>query len=268
MEERCDSLRALPERDFNIGCEVRGAPTNVKPQSPRQTLVNPEEGLSYPVEEGALSQDYVERPSKLASSNRSTLMTCGAGLECLEQWAARANRRHGLHSHGLKRMFTHRQRRKVKFQMWSTIMQLAVTQMALYIDFYCEDIMNSIEEAAETIADEMELSQNVMNSNIRLFINHSSFEKAIERSFSQNDIVYQNNVFYVYVADYGFQFISKVNRMSNASPSMQPTLLSEAEVIALYPSDGFMPSVLGKILDLIAQGYQERQGAAPSDLSK
>lgn len=134
--------------------------------------------------------------------------------------------------------------------------------------------MNSIEEAAETIADEMELSQNVMNSNIRLFINHSSFEKAIERSFSQNDIVYQNNVFYVYVADYGFQFISKVNRMSNASVERNPEersrrcLLSEAEVIALYPSDGFMPSVLGKILDLIAQGYQERQGAAPSDLSK
>lgn len=82
--------------------------------------------------------------------------------------------------------------------------------------------MNSIEEAAETIADEMELSQNVMNSNIRLFINHSSFEKAIERSFSQNDIVYQNNVFYVYVADYGFQFISKVNRMSNASVERNP----------------------------------------------
>ncbi|EDR15860.1 uncharacterized protein LACBIDRAFT_301240 [Laccaria bicolor S238N-H82] len=35
---------------------------------------------------------------------------------------------HGLHSHGLKQMFTHRQRRKVKFQMWSTIMQLAVMQ--------------------------------------------------------------------------------------------------------------------------------------------
>lgn len=75
--------------------------------------------------------------------------------------------------------------------------------------------MNSIEEAAEAIVDEMELSQNFMNSHIRLFINDSSFEKANERSFSQNDIIFQNDVFQVYVAD-GTQFISKVDRMSNA----------------------------------------------------
>ena len=70
--------------------------------------------------------------------------------------------------------------------------------------------MNSIEEAAEAIVDEMKLSQNFMNSHIRLFINDSSFEKAIERSFSQNDVIQ------FYVADYRIQFISKVDRMSNA----------------------------------------------------
>ena len=76
--------------------------------------------------------------------------------------------------------------------------------------------MNSIEEAAEAIVDEMKLSQNFMNSHIRLFINDSSFEKAIERSFSQNDIIFQNDVIQFYVADYRIQFISKVDRMSNA----------------------------------------------------
>ncbi|EDQ99840.1 uncharacterized protein LACBIDRAFT_315157 [Laccaria bicolor S238N-H82] len=46
-------------------------------------------------------------------------------LECGAKGSPRAYGHHGLHSHGLKRMFMHNQRRKVKFQMWSTIMQLA-----------------------------------------------------------------------------------------------------------------------------------------------
>lgn len=156
------------------------------------------------------------------------------------------------------------------------------------IDFYCvqESIMNTIEEAAESVAEDLKLEHGFMNSNIRLFMNHSSFDQAASRSFKQGECIFQNDVFQIYAADYGYQFISKVDRMSNAIAKGRKIMTKDRldavfylheliriefmgnnptreEVVALYPSDGFMPNVLAEILDLVTQTYQEYYKAAP-----
>lgn len=154
------------------------------------------------------------------------------------------------------------------------------------IDFFCVDehIMNSIEEVAEAVATEMTLPLNFMNSNIRIFFGHPSFESAVDKSFSQNDILFQNDVLKVYSADYGYQLLSKVDRMSKSkSKGLQVATKdrldatfylrelikkiqsnpTRAEVVALYPGDGVMPEVLEEIVDLTAETYQQRYGSPP-----
>ena len=146
--------------------------------------------------------------------------------------------------------------------------------------------MDTIEEAAEAVADALKLAPNFMNSNIRLFINHSSFDQAVSRSFKQGECIFQNDVFQIYAADYGYQFISKVDRMSNAMVKGKEIQTKDRldavfylhelirfgfmgrsptrkEVVALYPGDGLMPSVLEAILDLVTQTYREYYKAAP-----
>jgi len=154
------------------------------------------------------------------------------------------------------------------------------------IDFYCveENIMDSIEQVAETVAGDMALDESFMNSNVRLFLNHPIYAPAVARSFAQNELLFQNDVAKVYIADYGYQFISKVDRMSNAvadgGEAMRKDQLdaafylhemirimnrnpTRAEVVALYPTDGFTPKVLEAVLDLVAKIYKECYNVMP-----
>ncbi|KAF8816286.1 hypothetical protein BYT27DRAFT_7127977 [Phlegmacium glaucopus] len=154
------------------------------------------------------------------------------------------------------------------------------------IDFYCkeEKIMESIEQAGEAVALDMGLEENFMNSTVRLFLNHSVYAPAVARSFAQNELLFQNDALEVYVGDYGYQLISKVDRMSNAVASGRETMRKDQldaafhlhelirimkrnpkreEVVELYPSDGYTPKVLETVLDLVAKVYEERYNMTP-----
>jgi hypothetical protein len=106
----------------------------------------------------------------------------------------------------------------------------------------------------------------------------------VARSFAQDELLFQTDVIKVYVADYGYQLISKVDHMSNAVASGIETMrkdqfdaafnlhelirimkrnLKRAEVVALYPSDGYTPKVLETVLDLVANVYEECYKVAP-----
>ena len=94
--------------------------------------------------------------------------------------------------------------------------------------------MESIEQAAEVVARDMALKRNFMNSAVRLFLNHSVYTPAVARSFAQKELLFQSDVLEVYIADYGFQLISKIDRMSNAVASGSDTILKKDHLHAAF----------------------------------
>ncbi|KIM38600.1 hypothetical protein M413DRAFT_30138 [Hebeloma cylindrosporum] len=85
------------------------------------------------------------------------------------------------------------------------------------IDYYCQNnrIMNTIEDFAKIVANHMSLQDNFMNTGLRFFIESNRYKPAVERSISQNQVLFMNDVFKIYEADYGYQLMSKLHRMSD-----------------------------------------------------
>lgn len=157
------------------------------------------------------------------------------------------------------------------------------------IDFFMagqddsDDQMARLEEVAEGIANELGLSQSFMNSNVRLFINNRVFEPAIERTWTQNQRVFQSRELNVFVADYGYQLVSKLERISMKIRDRQAVLpkdltdatfylhslikkknkIARGDVVGLYPSDGYTPYILDESLDMLEANYQTTYGEVP-----
>jgi hypothetical protein len=156
------------------------------------------------------------------------------------------------------------------------------------IDFYAsvESVMNVIEEAAENVSRDIHTDEAFMNSNIRLFFAHASFQDAVARTFTQNDVAFRSEELIVFVADWGYQLVSKLDRMSNKfvegwrwdraqmrkdradavfylhmETQKQQRKLTRDEVRALYPTDGFTPNVSDDVLDAVAEVYESSYGS-------
>jgi len=160
------------------------------------------------------------------------------------------------------------------------------------IDFYSrsETAMDLIEDKAEAVAEELGLPTAVMNSNVRLFFEHPVFESAVEKTLAQNDIIFHSDALKVYVVDYGYQLISKVDRMSNRRQkqvSWEDTQMakdgldaayylhqlirirgtlgkpSPEDVRELYPGDGYMPQIMEEVLHFVGETYKAVYGELP-----
>ncbi|KAF9554348.1 hypothetical protein CPC08DRAFT_712981 [Agrocybe pediades] len=153
------------------------------------------------------------------------------------------------------------------------------------IDFFCEhtDTMNDLEDMAKSVGESMNLAQNFMNSAVRFFVRHENFKEAIPNSVRQNEVLFRGEGIVVYSADYGYQYLAKLHRLSR--PNSRATgvqvekdrrdaafylrqlclskgrRLTRQEIKDLYPNKtGEIPIVSDAEMDAVDEIYREVYG--------
>ena len=128
----------------------------------------------------------------------------------------------------------------------------------------------------------MGLDDSTMNSNIRIFFNHTSFQAVVGRTLRQNEILFRDQQLQVYVADYTFQLVSKLDRMStrmnhpdkvlkdstdaayylrkHTAYHGKPTRAAILDGLHVYRRDGYMPVISEAAIDNLATAYQAAYG--------
>jgi hypothetical protein len=155
------------------------------------------------------------------------------------------------------------------------------------IDFWTEntkamDYFQLVEDAVQSTVDKTDLKAGVpiMNSQIQVSADHKAFkENAIKRSKEQNVIYFRGSGLVVYAYDYGFQVVTKLDKMAGI-PEREVDVMDAVKFLErykqrhgtlsisglknLYPQQDGVPDITDRSIQRLIWAYEQKWQGHPA----